>query len=1148
MSNLHILSQNLKYYLETVYSGNKNNEPINDTSSICILPGFILRTNLKMDLSTKIPNLSSELDLLTLDQFLHKVMSVYRSQPFYVLGEDFQLEIISDLFTDIIDGRVFVSDSFQSLLSKLDLDNDDILTVFIEEYNEYLRSCDCSRLYSQLLAVTSFIPSSYWQERSSTILEIFKELDDLITRHLSSLSVKRYFSITSLTGDVATLFSSEGQKLWDRVFPNAKNIFIDAFTVYDSIFLRLIKTLVENLADVNLFIFGPEGILDRLKLIFDSLHLDYNTNFHTSLRAFNHSDSSFEDKHSLPSPLNGYGAHSPDYFFHSAPDMNREVKKLSLIIRALIFTKNVDPSRIIVAARTISKYKSSIENIFGAYGIPFSIEARNPLAYTPSYRFIKATADLLAKIEQKEPLHYEDLIDPLRLGLCLPSSCTSYFNAFPVSDRAFLYLEEKLSRMEEYVNAPSDLDLSFWKHQAQRYNNFSFNVLGDYLNWLEGVAFSSDRSPDFYVSFLRKLLTDNIRHTRKTPIRSISGPAIQNERFKHFKLHPTRKANIVLQNVSKIKHFLSYLQNKQKAPLSWEDISRVIGEVVGGESFGTHHTDRNSILFVEAANIFYREYDYLFLLGVQNDEFPRKFPDTFFLNTYLRKEVNIYDPSFRQADPHNPFLFLVNPENDYIAEKAFFATAVNSATTEVHFFRTYLNTEGRRIEWSCFIDEYLSDPSQDNIISPSSEFLYLEDGTPLENVLPYLSKKEILQVYNWAKHRPNSNLPPEVTEEQFKLIAQYAEDYIQTTEVEDRMERFHTHINSIIACPNAHYLTEPLLTKIIASPYRVHELALIRNCPLQYYFYNFYFNWHDEDKITRDLPSFVNYKTPHYRFGIVPDIVRKRFRVKKMVKDYHKIIRDLFDRQADSYKLTYNYVRSALNNSFYLNFYWRSLSHELNKIASEQQEGINRTWTVQDQSKILLSETSSIEAYLPEHRKDIVSLDKSDESFNYVLPVFMPAVSRKLSSLIRLYSHKDKKPFFDIRLLLATLKYDLKSLLGIEYIEPFQGTTHGIYFESAHQALNGLFSTYPEEVWNDPRPARARKSKDERDPFILDDSLYQQFQSLVKEQLEQLVEKISTQIKAGVFTIEQLDADKCKNCVYRRLCLPYDYQVEVQRR
>ncbi|TKX51976.1 hypothetical protein EXE42_17415, partial [Halorubrum sp. SP3] len=103
-----------------------------------------------------------------------------------------------------------------------------------------------------------------------------------------------------------------------------------------------------------------------------------------------------------------------------APERRREVEYLAQDIRGKL-ANGYDPSEIVVTARNLDNYTTAIQDIFESNGIPYHLESKTPLAQAPSYRFLVATFDLIQAAVDNEEIGYNTLVDPIRLGFCLPT-------------------------------------------------------------------------------------------------------------------------------------------------------------------------------------------------------------------------------------------------------------------------------------------------------------------------------------------------------------------------------------------------------------------------------------------------------------------------------------------------------------------------------------------------------------------------------------------------------------------------------------------------------------------------------------------------------------------------------------------------------
>jgi len=1134
MGKLSIFYGDPEKFLFTKLKELESLTPSQKIESLCILPGFIVLQNLRRKLAFNVKDFTNKVELTTFEDIAIKILKTYTNKEPTILSESVRKQLILDIVEQIKNGDIKVSISTKRFFQKIDFKDPDVLTIFNQELDEYFRSSNSGLDHDKLLEMCNKIESPFWKIRAVEIYEVFQIIHNLLNKELKLIKNDNFLSRSHLITETYQVIDSGEESKWFNLFPRLKNIYVMGITVFDSTTLHLITSMVSKFPDLNVHIFVGKGTKDQLIQRLEHINFDYE---YISLieNLSEQSSEYFHWKLFLGENMEDNVFDEAKINFISAPSSYMEIKEISQQIRKLILLEKVQPHEILVLARNIGKYKTYIKNIFETAGIPYSIETRYPLAYSTAYRFLKATVDLLVKIEEEKNISYADIMNPLRLGLCLPKRSLSA--KYPLDDKIFLSLEESLDFLEKKLIQQSNTEkLSFedWKKAIAELPSWLRKIIIEYLNYIKELLEISSNKPSDFVRIINSLIYFFIRNIRKVITHSIEGPGIENKRQQFFQIHPTYQANRLKNKVSNLSAYLDYLLNKNEADIiKWKYVSQALGELIGRETFGIQNFDQNTVCFIDAANVYFRDAEYIFLLGFQTDEFPRKCPDSIFLPLEIKKELERKKSHLVKKDPSYGYIYNLSPENDYASELDFFEQVLFSSKDTLFLSRTYLDREGIRLDWSSFTDNVKEIKKKERKIYPTEIFNILTSTGDFQQNLALLSEKEILQLYNWILHRANNNIFPQITEEEFLDIYAYANLDIQEKEINDRIERYLNPPHRIEAKVNQFYLPNDIFEKIVGDPYRIHELSLIYDCPLRYYFYQFYFNWYKGHEISREIPFYTT-KRLHYRFGFYPKLLRKiylkdeeknkllnfiqqeipeRMEIKGI--DFEDKIENIFERYSDYYCKKYKPI----------------FENEEKIVINEIEHKITRNWEVENETDIILDNGCVI--LFPRHRMDSITITKPDGTKNtFYLPVFYNNTSYSLSDNFEGSSFNKflSGRINDVRIAITQYLYETKMgkpFFGIEFIEPFSGKRRGIYkqYSKTKYSYYKVSEIYPEDILSNPI-------------FIGSWTKKSNFTQKMDDVISSLNERLSD-IKKGIFDALKRVNTECVLCDYRRLCSGY---------
>ena len=136
------------------------------------------------------------------------------------------------------------------------------------------------------------------------------------------------------------------------------------------------------------------------------------------------------------------------------------------------------------------------------------------------------------------------------------------------------------------------------------------------------------------------------------------------------------------------------LSKKQKAKNKWIDLYRSYIGVIGEDTYGQIHRDAEAILFLDAGISHFVKSKTRIILGLTNDQFPRKFPEPFLIYRELRQDLSDVNAGF----------FINNSEFHHTVEEYLLRTAEGTSNV-VYYLMNFLDESGHKQHWSSLVDE-----------------------------------------------------------------------------------------------------------------------------------------------------------------------------------------------------------------------------------------------------------------------------------------------------------------------------------------------------------------------------------------------------------------------------------------------------------
>ena len=364
-----------------------------------VLPDGIAKENLSYAASKAGVNLG-HFKLVTLIEFAHALLKRTGGGD-YDLLEERERDLARALIRSVISSS---TEKELEFLKQLDIGNRDTLKVVREEFDDYLRATNDTELHPELESIAKGLKDDFARSTALSCLNSFLALRS----KLGTLSVEQFsdrtllFRAQLLRATTSAIEASENKMLfsgWDVV--------VAGIPVLDAAVLRMLAA-VGSREGCNLTIFCTPKQYDGL------------------YRRLKKTGTQFEDKTGgrvevelIPQAKAIRGdAETKRPVLLAAPDRRREILNLAEGISDL-FSKGVQPSEILVVARDSGSYQTLANSILPAYGIPVHVQTRQLESLLSQTQMVVSVLRLFTKVSRDEEIEWNELTDPIRLGVCL---------------------------------------------------------------------------------------------------------------------------------------------------------------------------------------------------------------------------------------------------------------------------------------------------------------------------------------------------------------------------------------------------------------------------------------------------------------------------------------------------------------------------------------------------------------------------------------------------------------------------------------------------------------------------------------------------------------------------------------------------------
>ncbi|WP_143420423.1 PD-(D/E)XK nuclease family protein [Halorubrum vacuolatum] len=903
----------------------------------------------------------------------------------------------------------------ERFVSRIEWD-EDAYARLTKELEEYFRASnvgaadEAARDHGSIAAVAEELSDPFAAWKSSQGVAAFGEIHGVLQERMQALPSHVYLSRSHLVAAACDHLAAE----WEAVFPTIDWVGVATVNVFDNPTIRLLEALDDLPGGPTVTVFGRSGTREDLVARMTAIGMDVRE---VTARQPELSEAAADVLAVAHNEFEGLAPASGVELIE-APDHRREVEAVAARLREL-FADGVVPEDVVVVARDAGAYRSVVEDVFTTNEFPYHIETRVPMANVPAYRFVKATIDVIAATSTAPDgaVGYEAVIDPLRLGLCVPRADVG---SWPVPQAEFLRLEEELAAAEDTSGPRS---LAEWETFAVERAGPEWEIMSAYVAWIREQADLTVTDGAWLRAWIQRLLQRHIEETVGADVESPAGPMVDPSRGDLSSKHESHYARRVQDQAGRVHAYVDRaraMTPEADSGAGWELAARAVGDVMGGESIGTRSADASAVRVVDAGNTYFLDAEHVFILGVSAETFPHSFTPPTFLHEDLFDAVHDVahdrvDASGGDVDPH---VFYESRQSQYNQDLDLYEAAAGTSAESVTVLHNYLDSASDPVAWSSFVDYLDPDATEDAYVSR----IAVDDWLPISGAAgeassagdggddvskhgvasawSELAGRDRLRAYAFHAADADHVSGPSISPVGLTRLALWTDGSAYHETIRPRIDRLTTPTFRItVGESDAAFAGSLSPASLTGDPVRTYEADLYAQCELKYYFYQYLFN-RDGDTIDRGRIPESRRANPTSRFGRVPRVLREQHVTERYQAAIRAVIEELApDRQADL---------GSFSDPSEVIAWWRenapasapqsiaqSLIREYKRVQSELAADVSRDWEWVTERTITVGDVS---LELGAHRVDTVRFHSSDAATAdeetvdaYQLPVFYVA-------------------------------------------------------------------------------------------------------------------------------------------------------------
>lgn len=999
--------------------------PTPNPRGICIVSGAIVQQNLREELNRQQYPTARLADITTIESLATDLLKP-TAEPHQILNDAYREELIFHILTasdpDETDlqltdfpasGRLETKtkEDLQTLTQQFPYEKKDAREALLDELDDYYRCTDAGTEADILHEILDDMDDVFPETQSRRSITSFDGLTTLMVEQLNKEGLDRQLSRSHLVNAARSVIGVQ----WPEQFKHIEWITVSSISIFDNPTLRFLAELGTHSAPPDIDVFCRSGSVDYNQQRFDTLPVE------TDVHSASDSNAGIPESAEVNIPstagtklvaaTQGTVESFPDNVrFVEAPNDRRLVERIANDVRQRI-QDGAEPSNFLLVAPDAGAYRTIIEDAFETVGLPIYVQTRRPMANIPAYRYLRSFVTLIEKSEQDEPITHGELMDPLRLGYAPKSSDP---DRWPLAGQEFTQIEQRLHLEQQKYNSEADrypdqgIPFDDWREIISGiYGDDAdwaavHQLLNDVENWHDNAPSTGDELAEELGRYLGTYVHHTVDHERQL----YEGPAIDTTRTAITQTHATNLAERVRDQLDTVGvHYDGILSLDVNREPGWSEVGRTLSALLGGDTFGKQQMDRNAIPLVDAGNSYYRSAEIVYVLGMNAEEFPAEPPTPTFLHSSVRQAVHE-----KATSGVTPFFHFDGRATTYGQALDYYEAtlAAGQANAEFVFHHTFRDSRGNDVEWSPFVDIFELDEVAERI--DVGEWLAqpaVDDEGNLEetwaSVGNRVSSRERLRTLLYNAYRDRPEKAPPIDSNSVTSLTNQLDQTVLRESILPRFDRYHhPPISTTIEASEPAFDTIDYHT-VSGSPHYPHELDLLSQCGLKYYYYQFLYNFEGRDPERERIPYYSsNY--PHHRLGDLPYLVRENHADPRYVDKWETIITELLpERQSETNGLAQFHSATDLRQWFgsqeLFNEYDEStllqnLEAERRLVAAEQDAGVERKWEWRTGGIITIN---GHELAVPPYRADRFDTDNG----LYYLPIFFTRFSDRARSAFK---------------------------------------------------------------------------------------------------------------------------------------------------
>ncbi len=305
----------------------------------------------------------------------------------------------------------------------------------------------------------------------------------------------------------------------------------------------------------------------------------------------------------------------------AALDKGKEIEIICKEIKGLLINNNVQPADICIAFNSIQKYSSIIRDVFSIYGIPFNLTDRFSLSIS---RPVINLINILEILEND--FYYKDILRALNSG---------YLNQLGINASSILKSAGSLkiiSGLRNWINTLTDEIYIQKNNTNDEWNNLiNIETFEDALNSLQKIQ-------ELLNPFAQKMSLNVFRSNVIDLIYKLGIPVLISDDTNYEAEKNIKSLTTFLEVLDELTGlFIRQFGEKEKFSLKF--YLNFLRTAAKSTRYNVKEKSSYGVLITSVNEIRGLKFDYLFLSGLCDGDFPTRYqPEIFFSGSYFKKE------------------------------------------------------------------------------------------------------------------------------------------------------------------------------------------------------------------------------------------------------------------------------------------------------------------------------------------------------------------------------------------------------------------------------------------------------------------------------------------------------------------------------